>query len=210
MTAIIGVPGIQDVGLYRIKGQSQSGTVDQPAEMRAVEYQCGGRSRRDPIRNRRAGDFANDRRREVVRYHHSLAARIRARMRPRFSISPWMSRHTRSPAAPSARSASPFPGASTSVASTGFSNQLPSLTGSTRTAVPLEISTAPRRTNQGPWSRRRDRIPTDRLTPRDALFVPVLDDRPRTGEPFDDRQVQRPRPRSGRRCFGRASEGVAT
>ncbi len=144
VTAIAGVPGIQDVGLYRIKGQSNLElsinrqkcalwNISVADVHDVIQSAIGGQAISRMIEGEKSFDI-------IIRWPQELRQDETAIL----DIPVDVTSHQVTSGAQAAAGASPVSGASTSVASTGFSNSLPSLTGSTRSGVPLEILTAPR------------------------------------------------------------------
>ena len=93
--------------------------------------------------------------------------------------------------------ATPPTGPSSGAVTTGTSVAMPTLTGSIFNAHHATTSTAPRRRLARPGDAGRRRRPA---RPERAVHPPGrLDDLPRAGQAVDRRQVQRARPRPGRR-----------
>ena len=162
VNAIRDVPGIQDVGLYRIKGQSNLELpIDRekcalwnikPADVHAViQSAIGGQAVSQMIEGEKSFDI-------TIRWPKHLREDETAIL----DIPVDVISHQVTGGAKQGVGSTPVSGASESVASTGFANPLPTLTGSKRSSVPSEIVTTPR-------ERIRDLVTPQALDPDEPL-----------------------------------------
>ena len=144
VNAMRGIRGIEDVGLYRIMGQCNLElAIDRqkcalwnikPADVYAViQSAIGGQAVSQMIEGEKSFDI-------TIRWPEHLRQDETAILDiPVDVVSHQVTGNVKPGVGPT-----PVSGASESVASTGFASALPSLTGSKRSSVPLEITTTPR------------------------------------------------------------------
>jgi len=162
IAAMRGIRGIEDLGLYRIQGQSNLELpIDRqkcalwnikPADVHAViQSAIGGQPVSKMIEGEKSFDI-------TIRWPQQLRQDETAIL----DIPVDVVAHQVTGSAKPAIGATPISGASEAVASTGFGNALPSLTLSARSAAPLEILTTPR-------ERIGDLVTPQALNPDDPL-----------------------------------------
>jgi heavy metal efflux system protein len=143
-TAVDGVPGIQDVGVYRIKGQSNLElSIDRDkcalwnisvADVHdVIQSAIGGQAVSRMIEGEKSFDI-------TIRWPQSLRQDETAIL----DIPVDVTGHLVTGGSQGLVGSTPVSGGSVSVASTGTSAALPALTGSARGSVPLEVVTTPR------------------------------------------------------------------
>ena len=91
------IPGVEDVGIFRIKGQPNLEFRVDPREVQALGRQRGRREERRPDGRGRQGLHADDRRRKDLRHHAPLARALRSSEAGDPRTSRWTSPTTRSP-----------------------------------------------------------------------------------------------------------------
>jgi len=144
VTAMQGIPGIVDVGLYRIMGQSNLElAIDRrkcalwnikPADVHAViQSAIGGQAVSQMIEGEKSFDI-------TIRWPEHLRQDETAIL----DIPVDVVSHQVTGGAKSVLPSTPVSGTTAGVASTGFAENLPSLTGSQRSSVPMEVVTTPR------------------------------------------------------------------
>ncbi len=144
VTAMARVPGIKDVGYYRIKGQTN-------LELPIDRYKCalwnvsvadvhnviqtaiGGKTVSQMIEGEKSFDI-------TIRWPE----RLRRDQSKILEIPVDVTGNLVTNSTQSATNSTPLSGGTAGLSSTGFSNSLPSLTGSTRGLAPLELTTTPR------------------------------------------------------------------
>ncbi len=164
VNAVSRVPGIQDVGMYRIKGQSNLElSIDRQkcalwnisvADVHdVIQSAIGGQAISRMIEGEKSFDI-------TIRWPEQLRQDETAILDIPVDVTAHQVTGGQSGAA--SVTATAAVGAPTSVASTGFSSSLPSLTGSVRGSVPAELLSAPR-------ERIRDLVTPQSADPDDPL-----------------------------------------
>jgi len=144
VTAMGRVPGIKDVGYYRIKGQTN---LELPIDRgKCALWNVSVADVHDVIQTAIGGKAVS----QMIEGEKSFDITIRWPERLRRDQSKILEIPVDVPdnlvttGTLSATSSTPLSGATAGLSSTGFSNSLPSLTGSTRGLAPLEMMTTPR------------------------------------------------------------------
>jgi cobalt-zinc-cadmium resistance protein CzcA len=144
VTAMARVPGIKDVGYYRIKGQAN---LELPIDRNkcalwnvsvadvhnVIQTAIGGKTVSQMIEGEKSFDI-------TIRWPE----RLRRDQSKILEIPVDVTGNLVTNSTQSSTSSTPLSGGTAGLSSTGFSNSLPSLTGSTRGLAPLELVTTPR------------------------------------------------------------------